>query len=292
MGTNCQSHESLMIIYGIHQDYYRNSFIVKKLNNLNIYWDYKMFTDHINLRDNIKMIKSLIKDNVIFLSLESSIHSNRYWRPYKLSNFNISHKNAKNCIYYNLLAEDFSNSFLKNEIIYEKKHNNPIFVSSNSTKINYVQKLLGNQFSDLSFYGLFGNKVSNIKNNFHLNAQHLISQHKSALCIENSEETGYIQGSFLFALKSGTVPIIKASKYVLKNILKPESYVEFNDYCLMSREEKNKEINKRSDFILSKNEAFTNLALDYLNFIKEMNLTNINSVILESQKYKKRIFEL
>ena len=99
-----------MIIYGIHQDYSNNSFIVKKLNNLNVYWNYKMFTDHISFSDNIKMIKSLVSDKVIFFSLESSVHSYKYWRPYSLSDFNISHKSVKNCIYYNLFAEDYSDS--------------------------------------------------------------------------------------------------------------------------------------------------------------------------------------
>ena len=281
-----------MIIYGIHKDYYKKSFIVKKLNNLNIYWDYKMFTDHINLIDKIKMIKSLAKDKIIFFSLESGIHSYKYWRPYSLSNFNISHKNIKNCIYYNLFAEDYLNGFLKKKLIFEKKNNNPIFIASNSSKIKFAQSVLGDQFSNLSFYGLFGNKVDNITNNFHLDAQHLIGQHKSAICIENSDEIGYIQGNFLFSLLSGTVPIIKASKYILKNILTPNCYIKLHDYCSMSEKQKNIEIDKRSDFILNGNEVFTNLAKDYLEFIKHINLEDLNFSVVESQKFKTRIFEL
>tara|TARA_B100000575_G_C23056718_1_gene608342 strand:- start:157 stop:1002 length:846 start_codon:yes stop_codon:yes gene_type:complete len=281
-----------MIIYGVDQNYLKNSFMVKKLNNLNIYWDYKMFTDHISFVDNIKMVKSLIKDKVIFFSLESSIHSSKYWRPYNLSDFNISHKNIKNCIYYNLLAEDYLNGFLKNDLVVNKKYNNSVFVSSNSSKIKYVQNLFGEQFSNISFYGLFANKVDNITDNFHLNAQNLISQYKSAICIENSEEIGYVQGSFLFALMSGTVPILKASKYILKNILVPECYIELNDYCIMSNEEKNREINKKSEYILSKKQTFTNLLKDYLEYIKEINLKNIPKAVKDTQEFKKKIFDL
>ena len=113
-----------MIIYGIHKKYYNNSFIIKKLNDLNIYWNYKLFTDHINFIDNLKMVKSLIKDKVIFFSLESSNHNLKYWRPYEYSDFNISHKDIKNCIYYNLFAEDYLNGFLKKKLIYDKKYNN------------------------------------------------------------------------------------------------------------------------------------------------------------------------
>jgi hypothetical protein len=281
-----------MIIYGTNQDYYKNSFIVKKLNNLNVYWNYKMFSDHLNLSDYIKMIKSLTMDNVIFISLESSIHSIKYSRPYSLSKFNISHKDKKNCIYYNLFVEDYLNGLLKKNLILKKKNNNPIFFSSNPAKIRYVQNLMNSQFSDLSFYGAYGNKADNTQNNFHLNAYHLIGQHKSAICIENSEEIGYIQGNFLFALLSGTVPIIKASKYILKNILIPDCYVELNDYYSMSNKQKNIEIDKRSNYILSGNEIFTNLAKDYLEFIKQIDLINIRFSIIESQKFKKNIFEL
>jgi hypothetical protein len=281
-----------MIIYGTHQKYYKNSFIVKKLNNLNIYWNYKMFTDHLTIAENVKMIKSLVKDRVIFLSLESGVHSYKYWRPYNFSDFNITHKDVKNCIYYNLFAEDYLNGFLKKNLIFKKKYQNPIFIASNYSKINYVQSLLGGEFSNLSFYGAFNNNVDNIEDNFHLDAQNLIGQHKSAICVENSEETGYIQGNFLFSLMSGTVPIIKSSKYILKNILIPECYVKLNDYCLMSSAQKMREIDKRSDFILSGNEVFTSLAKDYLDFINEINLADINFSIAESQKFKKRIFEL
>ena len=281
-----------MIIYGVHKKYYQNSFIVKKLNNKNIYWNYKMFTDHITNTEYVKMIKSLVKDRVIFFSLESSVHSYKYWRPYNLSDFNISHKDVKNCIYYNLFAEDYLNGFLKKNFILKKKYQNPIFIASNVSKINYVQKVLGSEFLNLSFYGSFNNKVDNVEDNFHLDAQNKIGQHKSAICIENSEEVGYIQGNFLFALLSGTVPIIKASKYILKNILIPKCYIKLNEYYSMSNTQRMKEIDIRSEYILSGNEVFTNLAKDYLDCINEINLADINFSIAESQKFKKRIFEL
>ena len=209
-----------------------------------------------------------------------------------MSIFNISHKDVKNCIYYNIFAEEFLKRIFKKKLIFEKKYFQPIFISSNTKKIKYVQSLLKEEFSELSFYGLFGNKVDNTLDDYHLNAQHLVGQHKSAICIENSEEIGYIQGNFLIALLSGTVPIIKASKYILKNILIPECYVELNDYSLMSSSQKLREIDKRSNYILSDKEIFTNLAKDYLEYIKEMNLKNISSCIVETQKFKKRIFEL
>ena len=60
----------------------------------------------------------------------------------------------------------------------------------------------------------------------------------------------------------------------------------------MSKKEKIEEVNKRSDFILNGKEVFTVLTKDYLDFIKEMDLTDISLCISKSQEFKKRIFEL
>ena len=274
------------------QQYLSNSFIVKKLNNENIYWNYKLFADHLHSKDYIKLAKSLLYDKSIFLSFESSVHSLKYKRPYGLSEFNISHKAIPNCIYFNLFAEDYLNNFLKKELIIDKLHNDTIFIASNYSKIKYVQDALGNSFSNIKFYGLFNNRVDDAQNGFHLSAKNLIEKHKSAICIENSEETGYIQGNFLFALLSGTVPIIKASESVLKNILLPECYLRFSDYCKMSTLERNKIIDIKSEYILSGKEIFTNLAKEYLQFISGMSLVDVQRAIKESQNFRDKIFQL
>ncbi len=281
-----------MIIYGKHREYLSKSFIVSKLNKENIYWDYKLFTDHISKKEYLKLVKSLVKDDVIFLSLESSIHGARYKRPYNFSNFNISHKNIKNCIYYNLFAEDYLNNFLPKKIIKEKSGIGPIFISSNFSKIKYVQDLTKNEFSTLNFYGTFAKNVDSSKHGFHSSAQDLIAQYKSSICIENSEEIGYIQGNFLFALQSGVVPIIKASKYILKNVLLPDCYIEIGKYYSMTRVQREREVNIKSEYILSNNEIFTNLTKDYLQFMKEIDLSKVSNAIVESQRFKKQIFEL
>ena len=118
-----------MIIYGIHQEYL-NSYIINKLNKENIYWNYKLFTDHLNTKEYIKLAKSLVYDDVIFLSLESAIHSLKYKRPYKYSNFNISHKDLKNCIYYNLFAEDYLNNLLPKKLVKENLNRSHVFIAS------------------------------------------------------------------------------------------------------------------------------------------------------------------
>ena len=284
-----------MIIYGIQQEYL-NSYIVNKLNKENIYWNYKLFTDHLNTKEYIKLAKSLVFDDVIFLSLESSIHGLKYKRPYKYSNFNISHKNLKNCIYYNIFAEEYLSNMLPKKLVKEKPNRGPVFIASNYSKIKYLQDLSGSEFSALDFYSFFASavEVSECGEHImdHVSAYDLIAQHKSAICIENSDEIGYIQGNFQHALLSGTVPIIKASKYILKNVLLPDCYIELSEYYSMSKSQRDRTVEVKSEYILSGNETFTNLAKDYLQFIAEMDLSNVSSVAIESQRFKKSIFEL
>ena len=119
-----------MIIYGSHKQEVSNTFIVNKLNQENIYWNYKLFTDHLNTKDLLVLAKSLVYDDVIFLSLESGIHGLKYKRPYKYSNFNISHKDLKNCIYYNLFAEDYLNNLLPKKLVKEKLNRGHVFIAS------------------------------------------------------------------------------------------------------------------------------------------------------------------
>jgi hypothetical protein len=285
-----------MIIYGYHKQEISNTFIVNKLNQENIYWNYKLFTDHLNTKDLLVLAKSLVYDDVIFLSLESGIHGLKYKRPYKYSSFNITHKNLKNSIYYNLFAEDFLNNLLPKKHVKEKSFKGPVFIASNYSKIKYLQDFLGSEFSDLDFFSTFASAIKDPKNGNrledHISALDLTSQYKSAICIENSEEIGYIQGNFQFALLSGTVPIIKASKFILNNILLPDCYIELSEYYSMSKLQRDIAVDVKSEYILSGNETYTNLAKDYLQFLVEMDLSNISSVAIESQRFKKSIFEL
>lgn len=281
-----------MVIYGKHKEYWSSSFIIKKLNDANIYWKHKFVADHLSLLDKLKAGKALISGEVIFASLESGIHSLGYSRPYRLSEFNITHKNAPNSIYYTIFTEDYLNKFMGNHELCEKEFSGTIFVCSNYSKIQYVQNELQNKFKEINFFGSFSNQVPRISGHFHLDSRHLISRYRSAICIENSEEDGYIQGNFLFALLSGTVPIIKASEAILKNILNPDCYLRFSEFVTMSKSEASTKINVKSNYLLNGGEIFTNLAKEYLEFILENNFSDISRSICESQNFRKKIFNL
>jgi hypothetical protein len=281
-----------MVIYGNHKEYWSRSFIIKKLNDSNIYWKHKFVTDHLSLLDKLKAGKALVGGEVIFTSLESGVHSLGYRRPYRLSEFNITHKNVPNSFYYTIFTEDYLNKFIGNNELCEKELPGTIFVCSNYSKIQYVQKELQNRFKEIHFFGAFSKQVPGISGHFHLDSRHLISRYRSAICIENSEEEGYIQGNFLFALLSGTVPIIKASEPIVKNILNPNCYLRFSEFIALSKEDASAIINLKSNYLLQGGEIFTALAKDYLNFVAESDLSNISRAISISQSFRRRIFNL
>lgn len=280
-----------MILLGRHIEYWKKSFIFKKINENNEYWNSLFITDHLEARDILSIAKNYNKYKKIFCSLESSVHGLRYYRPYRHGLFNITHKNVTNSLYYNIFAEDYLNNLMGEYEIKDKTINQTIFVSSNVQKINYVQNCLRSKFLNINLYGSFSKRVPSIQSNFHLDSRILISDYKSAICIENSMEDGYIQGNFLFALLSGTVPIIGASKSILQNLLLPESYLSFDEFCSLSDLEINKIIDQKSEYLLSGGQFFTNLAKEYLDFVRNMNMTDIHKLIIESQFFRNKIFK-
>lgn len=279
-----------MILYGSNKSYWKDSFIVKKINDANIYWDYLFITDHLKFGDVLKISKNYQKHQKIFCSLESSSHSLKYMRPYSHANFNITHKQVRNAFFYNIFAEDYLNNLMGEYALKINKNDRVIFVSSNLQKINYVEKMLGHKFNKISFYGSFANQVPRVTNQFHLDSRELIGHYKGAICIENSFEDGYIQGNFLFALLSGTVPIIKASDYILNNILLPESYLSFDNFCSSTEKENVTSLNHKSAYLLSGGKFLSNLALEYLDFLKNIDLNNIEKAISISQDFRSNIF--
>jgi hypothetical protein len=281
-----------MVIYGKYKQYWNDSIIVRKINEANIYWEYKLITDHLSHIDKCKTVKSLIKGSLIFASLESGVHSFFYHRPYSLADFNISHKNIPKCVYHTLFAEDYLQKFMGEYKLTVKEFPGTIFVCSNTSKIKYVQDTLNKKFRDIHLFGSFSKKVPIETGHFHVDSRNLISKYKSAICIENSDEIGYIQGNFLFALLSGTVPIIKASEPILKNILLPECYYRYSEFLTTSKDNADAILSSKSEYLLSGGEMFTNLAKEYLHFTSEMNFLNLSSTILESQNFKRKIFNL
>jgi len=286
-----------MILYcsdlSVKKHFMTNSFICKKIKEINNMWDYRVFTDFLGRRDKLALTKSVLTGApTIFLSLESSTHGMKYWRPYDYSKFNISHKklNPQKTLYYSVFAEEILSSYLIDIQPPPQKKTKTLFISSNLQKIRYVQSRLGEEFDNLEFFGSFSQSIPYDSGNFHQDSQRLMSEYDATIVLENSDEDGFIQGNFLRAIKSGSVPILGASRAIQKKVLNSNAYIEFERYLTMSKSERSEEISKVSSYLLSGSPIFTSVIDDYLNFLKNGNYDDINKMIETSQHYRNMIF--
>ena len=276
--------------------YYRNkSFMMKKIASENYFWNVRVFTDHISSRDWLNLARATLNsEKTIFYSLESSVHGVKYWRPYKNALLNITHKRTNNVrtFYYNLFAEEIHSEFLDDICGEQPRKSKPLLLSSNFTKIRLVNDALGEEFKDIDLYGIFGKVVraDSAKSYYH-DAQTLISSYGALICVENSVEDGYIQGSFMLAFKSGAVPILKASGAIKSRVLMPNSYVCFDAYVRMSKKQRESAIQAAADYLKAGGPIFSSLTEDYLNFVENANFSNIEFITGESQKFRKLFFD-
>ena len=289
-----------MLIYGKQREYTLNNFIVKRLMSNKLYWKHRLFPDHLSIKDYLTLSKSIYKkDAIIYMSLESSENSFRYYRP-SYCDFSISHRSEVS-FFYNLLAGEFLGGFFKNVSPNLNKNNRIAFISSNYKKIDTFFKKQTANYHLIDFYGLYGKSlpIYNIKDSsdkrplWKKETQQLYSSYSACICIENSYQEGYLQGSYVPALMSGCVPIIDAEPYSLSNILRSECYIKFSDYLTLPTVQLIKLIKSKTDYIKGKSieYCFTNLFNDYLSFLKQVDLDDIQSAINTSQYYRKGIIK-
>lgn len=278
-----------MLLYGIHKLELEKSFLIKKFLSNNIYWNYRLFSDHLSKLDYLVLAKSLIKqEKIIFYSLESTIHSYKYFRPINCS-LRISHLGDKS-LYFNILANEYLSGYFKTFDKVDSKIDETIFISSNYKKINDFFKLKKDK--DIKLFGLYSTSVPNETNDYYLNAQLLFSKYKSAICLENSSQNGYLQGSYIPVLLGKSVPIINTNPTILRKILNPKTYICIDDYLSLNNSQTKSLINEKLEFIRTNSvqNYFTNLFSDYLEFLVSMNVNNIDQAINNSQNFKKKIF--
>ena len=278
-----------MLLYGKHKFELEKSFLIKKFLSNNIYWNYRLFSDHLSKLDYLVLAKSLIKqEKIIFYSLESTIHSYKYFRPINCS-LRISHLGDKS-LYFNILANEYLSGYFKTFDKVDSKIDETIFISSNYKKINDFFKLKKDK--DIKLFGLYSTSVPNETNDYYLNAQLLFSKYKSAICLENSSQNGYLQGSYIPVLLGKSVPIINTNPTILRKILNPKTYICIDDYLSLNNSQTKSLINEKLEFIRTNSvqNYFTNLFSDYLEFLVSMNVNNIDQAINNSQNFKKKIF--
>ena len=281
-----------MIIYGKHQSQLNKSFLIRKFKSSTKYWDYKLYSDHLSKKDYFSLIKSLSSNKkIIYFSLESNQHSWKYLRPNKCD-FRISHL-GKNSLYYNLLVNELLSDYFTELKENYSKDNSILFISSNFNKISKLFKYKSKIKSKVKLFGLFGEEVPQKTDNFYLNAQLLYSKYKSAICLENSEEFGYMQGSYVPVLMSKTVPIIINNIGLIKKILKPECFIPLDNHFKLDDIEFKNLIEEKLDFIFSNdiNNCFTSIFQDYISFIKDFDVNDLDNAIATSQGFKRRFFK-
>lgn len=256
------------------------------------FWNFRVFTDHLGYREYANILKSVVRRHpFIFLSLEANSNGMRYRRPYRLASFCISHKrlDKTKTLYYPICVEDeLSKDF---SIHYSAERSSRVlFLSSNWKKIDYVSNLLGQDFQSVDFYSIFGRPVPSKSGEWYKDALVLASQYRAAIVCDNSQEDGYIQGSFLFAAKVKTVPIFQGSEVVRRKVLRPEAYINLQDYASMSETNRARAIDKVFNHYDSGGKFYTGLMEEVVDFFRQADYRDFERVIERSQFYRDKIF--
>ncbi len=290
----------------IHSSMYQNgiSYLVDHLKENKYLIDHHFYSDHLSYRDRMSLIKRIFdKSNVILLSGEAQEHSWRYRRPKWIAEAYFTHISAKNSIYYTLFFEESlaHEVFLSDIADFDVKNKVGILLAaSNNAKIIKFKKNYANVFDEIDLYGAFSKKVPENKHfsssedplntrNYFYDARLLSKQYKAAICLDNSYENGYFQGTPMLHLNMGTVPIYDGPPY-WKNFINEKYVIELSKYNSFTDIKKAEEIEKVSRKIVNANGDFlTELSKDYLNFLRN-SLTaekiDFNNMIRVSDDYR------
>ena len=291
-----------MIIYSSLKDFWQNSFL-RNEKLIDVDFDSKVFTDHMNIKQKIIMYKSLFfpKNKNIFCNFENMNHRKfSYYKPIsKFDNIVSFTDYGTNSFYYNIGTEHILN---KNYIDMRGKkinHKNKLsigWVCSNPTKLKKYSKEIKSFYPDTKFYGHFSAHIQKKENrydelrNFIHSAQNYIHGMDAHICIENSNEEGFFSAMPAYAIFSGTAPIIMGDNFIHRKIFSENCYIEYNKN--LSQIELAKKISKCSEFINSCDEKdfFTDLYTDYLYFLKNANFFERNH-INESKKFRNKFIK-
>lgn len=295
-----------MIVYSHTLNSYSNHYLIKHIRKNKWFWRHKFFFEHLSKIQYLKLIKSLIirSHPIVFVQLEGIGHHWYYKRPTHLADIVFGYRAGQKHIYWNQFLDDVAcGRHIDKSNDYKKKTISNLipevcFVSSNTNKINALQKNYPELYKNLDIYGEFhapiGNNL-NLTESRHVNALLTTSKYIASLCIENYEEEGYAQGSALWSLSSMTPPILKASP-IIKNFIRSEFYINFDEYIKMSNKEKIISINKLQEFILTNDNYLTNLTKDYINFFSEAfsdnNEPDLKKIIHQSQSFRKKFITI
>ena len=268
----------------IHDIYYDSGhfYLIDRLKENKYLINCHYYGDHLLKRDWLSIMKRLYDgSDVILFSGEAQEHNWKYLRPSWIAKAYFTHIKTKRSIYFNFFLQDaldIDTGYQCNFPRPMKKNGRTLLIASNTAKINKFKNNYKDIFAETDLYGTFSQNVPN--NNFHHNdsvsnlknyiydSQYLSSQYTAAICIDNSFENGYLQGTPMMHMHAGTVPIYHGPAYC-KNFINEEYIIELEKYAKMNIKQRSDAIKKVSEKIESAEGIFfTNLVIDYLDFLK------------------------
>lgn len=296
-----------MIVYSKIFNSYTDFFLIQYLRQNKWLWDYKFFFEHLSLRDSLVLIKSLLNknDKTVFVQLEGP-HSWRYYRPSTMAKLNFGFRKEKKTVYWTEFFDEVASRPPYHNKFISKSTNNlinkTIFITGNVNKITFIKEKYAELYKELDIYGEFHKAVDSevskldfMASSRQIRSLDLTSQFQSSLNIENNKEEGYAQASALWALRSMTPPILK-SQPARKNFIRPECYIEFDDYIKMTKQERLIVINKVQSYLSSGKTYLTNLTLDYIEFFKDAfspdKDLDLKKIAEQSQQYREKFIKI
>ena len=295
----------------VHDIFFENNnfYLINRLKENKYLINYHYYGDHLSKRDRLSLIKRLYDgSDVIFFSGEAQEHSWKYIRPSWLAKAYFTHIKTKKSIYFNLFLQealDIEYFYQSNFPRPSKKNGKTVLIASNTAKINQFKNNFKDIFTEVDLYGTFSKNVPS--NNFHQNdsgsnvknymydSQHLSSQYTSAICIDNSFENGYLQGTPMMHLHAGTVPIYHGPEYC-KNFIKEDYFIDLKTYAKLKVKQRSDMVMKVSEKIdIAQGNFLTTLTLEYLDFLKKSlssDLIDFNDMIQQSSSFRQRFLKL
>jgi len=292
-----------MIVYSKILNSNSDIFLIKLLRKNKWFWFDKFFFDHLSKRQTLVLIKSLLikSQRVIFVQFEGRSHSWKYYKPENMADLVFGYKKLEKSIYWTIFFDEAAKNINYSPRFIKKSKSNLIrnicFVSSNTNKISYIQKKYPDLYREMDIYGNFHHPIEteNVKIvsgkelERSYNSLLTTSRYMASLCIENNSEEGNAQCSALWSLRAMTPPILKTQP-CRKNFIRPEFYIDFDDYLKMTKQQRLVEINKVQERLFSGESYLTNLTKDYLEFFRESfsgnNEPNLKKIILQSQSFR------
>lgn len=270
----------------IHSQNYNHgsSYLIDKLKDNKYLINYHFYGDILSRRDKLSLLKRIFdKSSVILFSCESQEHSWHYKRPSFIANAYFTHLSTKNSIFYTLFFEEALSSgiFYQKQISNQDKNGRTLLTASNNAKIERFKSKYPEVFDQVDLYGHFSKEVpknyffsdtindglTNLKNYIY-DSQLLSSKYSSVVCLDNSFENGYFQGTPMMHLYANTVPIYDGPKY-WSNFIKEEFIIKLSEYSKLTPKEKKSTINRTAAKIENAEGNFlTTLSIEYLDFLK------------------------